>query len=101
MGWCRVVGPRGLGRPLDEKHPPLAPCKGRSKCQHLSWFNWVAALLQFSYTGFRLPHRSDGTLCRVGHILERAPMQTVSGALGSLGLHLGVPNERLWVALGL
>ena len=40
MDWCRVVGPRGLCRPLDEKqgfptkNPPLGPCKSRSKCNH-------------------------------------------------------------------
>ena len=37
MDWCRVVGPRGLCRPLDEKqrfptrNSLLTPCKGRSK----------------------------------------------------------------------
>ena len=42
MDWCRVVGPRGLCRPLDEKHgfplnnPHLAPCKGRTKWQTIA-----------------------------------------------------------------
>ena len=37
MDYCRVVGPRGLCRPLDEKQgfptntSPLAPCQGCSK----------------------------------------------------------------------
>ena len=44
-----------------------------------------AASLQSSYTGsFTLPHRSDGTLGRGPRSEPRAPMQMVSGALGSL-----------------
>ena len=35
--------------------------------------------------GFTLPHRSDGTLGRGPRSEPRAPMQMVSGALGSLG----------------
>ena len=37
MDWCRLVGPHGLCRPLDESQafptntPPLAACEGRSK----------------------------------------------------------------------
>ena len=37
MDYCRVVGPRGLCRPLDKKQglptntSPLAPCEGCSK----------------------------------------------------------------------
>ena len=39
MDYCRVVGPRGLCRPLDEKQgfptntSPLAPCQGCSKAE--------------------------------------------------------------------
>ena len=36
--------------------------------------------------GFALPHRSDGTLGRGPRSEPRAPMQMVSGALGSLGV---------------
>ena len=34
MDWCRVVGPRGLCRPLDESFQQTTPCKGCSKCEH-------------------------------------------------------------------
>ena len=33
MDYCRVVGPRGLCRPLDGKQGPLAPCQGCSKAE--------------------------------------------------------------------
>ena len=38
--------------------------------------------------GFTLPHRSDGTLGRGPRSEPRAPMQMVSGALGSLGFRV-------------
>ena len=177
MDSCRVVGPRGLCRPLDEKQgfptntSPLAPCQGCSKAEHkagrlfearqastagrqpffagsppslkpvslehqdgqvaphigshwvrrprapgicqagapdppgktkkLHWCGiWGPSLLpngkrsmavlgHFSPPipgGFTLPHRSDETLGRGPRSEPRAPMQMVSGALGTLGL---------------
>ena len=38
--------------------------------------------------GFTLPHRSDGTLGRGPRSEPRAPMQMISGALGSLGFRV-------------
>ena len=178
MDHRRVVGPRGLCRPLDEKQrlptntSPLAPCEGCSKagqrttsrvsrtgdragqvgCRtfgedlagsplrtgpggpgslestslgpRLGPGSLESASLgpqtplgvppQVSRTdskrsiarlghyspripgGFTLPHRSDGTLGRGPRSEPRAPMQMVSGALGSLGFRVWGLGFRVW-----
>ena len=76
---------------------PRLPCQNRPK----TWV-WghsllpdgkrsIAGLGHYSPRkpgGFTLPHRSDGTLGRGPRSEPRAPMQMVSGALGSLGLRV-------------
>ena len=72
MDYCRVVGPRGLCRPLDEKQglptntSPLAPCKGCSKAGK----NNFSRLRQ----GWRgRPPRPVSGICQVGGQRIAAP----------------------------
>ena len=79
--------------------PPDPPKKAR--CTQWSWV-WGPSLLPNGKRsiaglghhspripgGFTLPHRSDGTLGRGPRSEPRAPMQMVSGALGSLGFRV-------------
>ena len=125
MDWCRVVGPCGLCRPLDEKHgfpantPHLAPCKGRLKGtragqgragsragqrQRAAAAGRAQGRAQGRAGGQgarghgarTLPHRSVETLGRGPRSKPRAPMQIVSSALSSLGFRaLGFFFERL------
>ena len=150
MDWCRVVGPRGLCRPLDEKQvsnkqPGPRALSGQGRAgqgragagqerpdpQHPRCLEFASlgpqtplevplqtpqkstdhangggfGVLLYCLTakksfagrrhysprvpgGFTLPHRAVGTLGRGPRSEPRAPMQMVSGALGSLGLRV-------------
>ena len=118
MDWCRVVGPRGLCRPLNQKQ--ALPSVARSESPSRPWRPLAAILLvsrpawKRSQTRkadprkhkagciFILPHRSFGTLGR-GPAEPRAPNQMVSGTLGSWvwGLGLGLQGSGFRVLQGL
>ena len=141
MGWCRVVGPRGLCRPLDEKQATnkqlgpraLSRLQGRAgqgrgtppkSTDDTNGRGFGVLLYCLTATksfagrrhyspripgGFTLPHRLVETLGRGPRSEPRAPMQMVSGALGSLGFRVGlrtlilgllhVPSPHSWSPL--
>ena len=72
-------GRAGQGRAGPWNSPPWYPPRPPKKAQ---------TTLQVNSGAFTLPHRSDGTLGRGPRSQPRAPMQMVSGALGSLGLRV-------------
>ena len=95
QGRQRQTGPEGSGSPKSARAPqtllevpPDLP--EQTKTPHWSWVYYEASshFRPRIPGGFTLPHRFDRTLGRGPRSEPRAPMQMVSGALGSLGFRV-------------